>query len=159
MNLSPKFGPLVAELLSGLTALFLVYIHLHGLSFTGIEELPSGAIIPLAVLAWISGTFFDVIRNLFVEWFLDHIANEKVNWDFFFKGDRERLENLESYFWSFYLLDSDMAIAIFFATVLTIFIPHGFLDLRWRCGCVLVALVFAWDAISLRKEIKGHIAL
>jgi len=172
MNLSPKVGPLVAELLSGLTALFLVYIHLHGISFGGIENLPSGAFLPLAVLAWISGTFFDLIRNLFVESFLDCVArrfgrlgvvtslvgSEELNWAFFFNGDRDRLANLESYFWSFYLLDFDMAIAILLAILLTIFIPNGFLDIKWRVGLVVVALLFAFDAISLRKEIKGLIS-
>jgi len=159
MNLSPKVGPLVAELLSGLTGVFLIYIHLHGLSFKGIEDLPSGGIILLAVLAWISGTFFDVVRNLLFESVLDYITDEELNWSFFFKGDRERLANLESYFWSFYLLDADMMIAILLATLLSIFIPHGFLDLGWRFGLVSVALVFGFDAISLRKEIKGLISL
>lgn len=156
MNLAPKVGPLVAELLSGLAALLLIYFHVHGFSFEGIENLPSGAIILLAALAWISGTFFDLIRNLF-EWVWDcpWITRQKLNWRFFFSGPPEHLANLEHYFWSFYLLDADMAIAILLSLLLSrVFIPNGHLDLLWSLGFAFVAVLFAVDVILLRIEIK-----
>jgi hypothetical protein len=107
-------------------------------------------------LAWISGTFFDLIRNL-LEWVWDcrWIATQKLNWRFFFNGEPERLANLEHYFWSFYLLDADMAIAILLSLLLSrVFIPNGCLNLPWKLGLAFVAAMFAFDATLLRIEIK-----
>jgi hypothetical protein len=119
MNLGPKIGPLVAELLSGIIALLIIYIAIHGLTFAGIDELSNGAIVVLGFLSWILGTFFDVLRNL-LEWLWDR--RYPLNWAFFFRGDQGRLENLEHYFWSFYILDADVAISILFSVVVSVFI-------------------------------------
>src|SRR5271169_42938 len=113
MNFGPKAGPLVAEFLSGVAFLVLVYFDLHGFSFKEIDELSSGAIVLLVLVAWILGTFFDLISYL-MEWVWDSecLTTHAFHWAFFFRGDKDRLANLEHYFWSFYLLDADMAIAI-----------------------------------------------
>jgi hypothetical protein len=58
MNFAPKVGPLVAELLSGVTALLIIYFDFHGFSFKEFDELTSGAIVVLVIIAWIIGTFF-----------------------------------------------------------------------------------------------------
>jgi hypothetical protein len=50
MNLAPKVGPLVAELLSGVAFLLVVYLELHGLSSKGIDELSNGAIVVLVLV-------------------------------------------------------------------------------------------------------------
>jgi hypothetical protein len=47
MNLGPTVGPLVAELLSGIIALLIIYVATHGLTFAGIDELSNGAIVAL----------------------------------------------------------------------------------------------------------------
>jgi hypothetical protein len=161
MNFAPKVGPLVAELLSGVTALLIIYFDFHGLSFKGFDELTSGAIIVLVVIAWIIGTFFDVVRNHF-EWAWDSrwFAEHELNWAFFFRGDEKRLANLDQYFWSFYVLDADMALAIVLSLtfsvcmlVMKIIVARRYIWLIWGL-LLLVAALFANDACLLRREIK-----
>jgi hypothetical protein len=160
MEFAPKVGPLVAELLSGVAALLIFYYDFHGLSFKGIDQLTSGAIVVLVLLAWILGTFFDLIRNQ-LEWIWDcsHFTTNKLNWGFFFRGDEKRLAHLEHYYWSFYLLDADMAIAIFGSfTVSTLFVRTESVSwhMWWIWGLLLfAALLFANDARLLRREIKA----
>jgi len=161
MNLAPVVGPLVAELLSGFTALLLGYFDLYGFHFEKLREVPNAGILILILFAWILGTFFDLSRNLLenlwdCHWFVRH----ELDWDFFFHGDDKRLANLEHYFWSFYLLDADMAVAIFF------FLLLGRAILSQTIGqaqtyptgphVILFAIgaMFAVDAMLLRWEIK-----
>ena len=161
MNFAPKVGPLVAELLSGVISLLIIYFGFHGFSLDQIDKLTGGAIAVLVLLAWILGTFFDLIRNL-LEWVWDsqYLANHPLNWTFFFRGDKDRLSNLEHYFWSFYLLDADVAIAILISVILSpcILLIAGriIIGLKWGAWIVLllIALLFANDARLLRREIK-----
>jgi len=162
MNLAPKVGPLVAELLSGVSFLLIAYLAVHGVSFAGIDELSSGAIVVLVVLAWIIGTFFDLVRNL-LEWVWDSpsFTEHPLNWRFFFSGKQSELENLEHYFWSFYILDADMAIAILLSVILSPFIAYAkggktpcYLWVIWLL-LVGIACLFIIDARLLRTEIKG----
>jgi hypothetical protein len=161
MNLAPKVGPLVAELLSGITALLIIYVAIHGLTFAGIDQFSNGAIVVLVLLAWILGTFFDLMRNL-LEWVWDaeRFTNHPLNWAFFFWGQRDRLEKLEHYFWSFYILDADMAIAIllsvFFSPFLRRFYAGSIACYMWVLWLLLLVItfLFANDARLLRREIK-----
>jgi hypothetical protein len=161
MEFAPKVGPLVAELLSGAAALLIFYYDFHGLAFKGLDELTSGAIVVLIVLAWILGTFFDLIRNQLESiWDCHHLTTHELNWGFFFRGDEKRLAHLEHYYWSFYLLDADMAIAIALSLMFSVcilhlqIIPvHGHMFFIWGL-LLIVASLFAIDAASLRWEIK-----
>jgi hypothetical protein len=159
MDLTPKVGPLVAELLSGVTALLILYFDFYGLSFKAIDELTSGAIVVLVLLAWVLGTFFDLIRNL-LEWFWDCrlFTTHQLYWTFFFRGDEKRLANLQHYYWSFYLLDADMAIAIFVSLTFSILFVRTEM-LSWHMlptwGLLAFGLLFAVDAGLLRHEIKA----
>lgn len=153
MNFAPKNGPLVAELLSGGIALLFVYFDFHGFSFQEIK-LSSSAIILLVLIAWVLGTFFDMVRNLF-EWCLEYrFPRYKLNWEFFFCGDKDRLENLEHYYWSFYLLDADTAIAILLSAIVRPFIKT--VAIRWYLWVIWIGigLLFALDALLLRSEIR-----
>ena len=153
MNFAPKTGPLVAELLSGVVALLFVYFDFHGLSVPEVK-LTSGAIILLILIAWVLGTFFDMVRNLF-EWCLEyHFPRYKLNWDFFFCGNKDRLENFDHYYWSFYILDADMAIAILLSVIVRPFTKT--VAIRWYLWVIWigVGLLFAFDALLLRCEIR-----
>jgi hypothetical protein len=161
MNFAPKAGPLVAELLSGVTALLIIYFDFHGLSFKEFDELTAGAIAVLVVIAWIIGTFFDALRNL-LEWVWDcsRFTERELNWDFFFRGDERRLANLDQYYWSFYLLDMDMAIAIVLSLVASAcFLTAKMIPAHWYSWVIwglllLAAVFFEIDGMSLRWEIK-----
>jgi hypothetical protein len=163
MNFAPKVGPVVAELLSGIAALLIMYLAIQGPTFSWIDSLSSGAIAVLVLIAWILGTFFDLIRN-HLEWIWDskHFTPEELNWSFFFRGDAARLANLEHYFWSFYMLDADMAIAILLSVSSSPLIAlrlrrvpiPGYMCFIWLL-LLLAALLFANDARRLRYEIKA----
>lgn len=101
----------MAELLSGFTILLLAYFDLKGLNFGPLRCLPGLGIAAIVLLAWIFGTFFDLLRNI-LEWVLDFCPRMRISWDFFFEGDEQKLANLDRYFYSFYMLDADMAIRL-----------------------------------------------
>jgi hypothetical protein len=97
-----------------------------------------------------------------LEWVWDwtRLTEHELNWAFFFRGDERRLANLDQYFWSFYLLDADIVLAIIFslvASVCMIFFKiiavRSYSCLIW--GLLLFAAVcFVSDAFFLRREIK-----
>jgi hypothetical protein len=161
MNFAPKTGPIVAELLSGFTALLLAYFDLHGFSFQELHNLQGLDVIVIILIIWLLGTFIDVLRNLLEHlWDCRWFVNEDLNWDFFFHGEQGKLNNLDNYFWTFYVLDADLAIAI----LLFLFLGRQLLymtlgearEFGWQIKVILsfVAALFAFDARSLRGEIK-----
>jgi hypothetical protein len=161
MNLAPTVGPLVAELLSGFTVLLLAYFDLYGFHFDKLKEVPNAGFVVLVLLAWILGTFFDLIRNLVEHlWDCHWLTKSELNWAFFFNGDEKRLANLEHYFWSFYILDADLVVAIVFFLLLgrwilcaTVGQAHTY-PTSLHVILLVIAAMFAWDAMLLRSEIK-----
>ena len=65
------------------------------------------------LVSWVVGTFYDAFRNL-LEGLWDNLCNNKweVNWDFFFKGEPEKVHKLEEYYYAYYTLDANLAIGI-----------------------------------------------
>lgn len=160
MNFTPKVGPLVAELLSGFAVLLLGYfaIYQNGQVPPALHGNAAAAIGIFAILAWLLGTFFDMLRNRIVEWALDECYS-KIYWDFFFTGSAEKLANLEHFFFSFYMLDADMAIGLFLFVAIGPYVvsdlgltPH--VSIVFRGVLLIIAGLFAWDAHGLRCEIK-----
>jgi len=162
MNFAPKVGPLVAEILSGFAVLLLGYFAISrgdNIPLT-LHDTPAAAISIFALLAWLLGTFFDVLRNL-----LEHILDcfSKINWEFFFEGSPEKIANLEHYFFSFYMLDADMTIGLVAFFALGRSVVTDILGAKWSLPSTvyilipIVAAVFALDAICLRFEIKNCI--
>lgn len=171
MNFTPKVGPLVAELLSGFTVLLLSYLALYNnpllLGYLGrtnplasaLHDNLAAAIGIFFLSAWLLGTLFDVLRNL-LEHVWDCLFKPPLNWEFFFYGNAEKLASLEHYFYSFYILDADMAIAIALfigvgPSILSTMI--GAVSLRFWIRYILLPIlgaIFALDAACLRYEIK-----
>jgi hypothetical protein len=76
----------------------------------------------------------------------------KVNWPFFFSGDKEDVEKLRRSFFDYYVFDANLA---FPALCFTIWrLRLGSLGLA--IAGVAVAALLIWDARSLRKEIAEH---
>lgn len=162
MNFIPKAGPLVAEILSGSAVLILGYfaITYGGQVPPTLHENLAAAISMFALLAWLLGTFFDAVRNI-LEGIWGRLS--PVQWDFFLHGASEELANLDHYFFSFYMLDADLAIG------LSLYLVFGWYFIREVLGqevhlpgaiyvvLAIVVLVFAADARSLRCEIKKYI--
>ncbi len=97
--------------------------------------------------AFFLGSLFDAIRNLF-----DSVIDckDRIWWDFFFKGEKEKVEQMDGYYFSYYQFDANAAIASFI--LVPVFICTG---LSWfsLIPAVVGVICFA-DAVSLRKEIK-----
>jgi flagellar biosynthesis protein FliQ len=161
MNFGPKIGPLVAELLSGLVALFVIYIDYYGLTLCGVQRLSTVPIILLLLGAWILGTLVDALRNILEELLLDHL--QPLDWAFFFRGEEKLLANFEHHLWSFYILDLDMTIAIalgcFLTQVLRFLEPAAIRSDSALAWVVLLAaaIIFAFDGFLLRREIKQRL--
>jgi len=161
MNLAPTVGPLVAELLSGFTVVLLAYFDLCGFHFEKLKDLPSAGLVVLVLLAWVLGTFFDLIRNLFEHvWDCSWFAERPLDWEFFFRGDEKELAKLEHYFWSFYILDADMVVAILSFLMLGRWVLSMTIGQAQTYSPILhlilfaIAMLFALDAMLLRWEIK-----
>lgn len=162
MNFVPKAGPLVAEILSGSVILILGYFAIaYGEPAPLIlHENPGIAVSLFALMAWLLGSFVDAVRNLLEELW-DRRA--PIRWDFFFHGQSDEIANLDHYFFSFYMADADLAIAILLYLILgrplTSYVLGQRADFPWVVYIMLliVALVFARDARSLRSEIKEYI--
>lgn len=105
--------------------------------------------------AWITGTFFDAVRNgIIEEW------SKELNWDFFFYAEKDKVAQFEEYWWAYYQLDADLVIAIVFFNV-TLLILHfcfGLALISWwpwlMAITILAAIVFARDAWILREDIR-----
>ncbi len=113
--------------------------------------------------AWVIGTFFDAFRNGIIEYLIEHLFKKaEINWDFFFRGKREKVAQLEEYFYAYYQLDTNMAIATFFFFICSALLHYCWcMPLpTWREWLMLIAcslvvsVIFARDAYDLRKEIK-----
>lgn len=159
MNFAPKVGPLVAELLSGFTALFLGYFLLP-YKFE-LHAKPGIALPAFAISAWILGTFIDALRNLAIESLLDNWW--RIDWKFFIHGNREHVAGVEEYFFSFYRIDMDMAAAILLFLILGPFIPYLFLNgpvvcypIRTGLALVVPTVLFFVDAGLLRSEVRRY---
>lgn len=159
MNFAPKVGPLVAEFLSGSTALLLGYFLLP-YKFDLHSE--AGFAIPaFALLAWILGTFVDAVRNLAIESLFD--VWWEIEWKCFIHGNREHIAGIEEYFFSFYRIDMDMALAILLFLVAGPFIPYVFLSghvaylsLGTSIAVALPMVVLFSDAVLLRNEVRKY---
>ena len=163
MNFAPKAGPLVAELLAGFTILLLAYFLFprHPI------ELPTdqSALIVSAftVVAWLLGTFIDATRNLVMEHVLDWIPPLRINWSFLVYSEQEKIARIDEYFFAFYRIDMDMAIALALflvasRRVLSIFVQQSVGYYPPRVGLILwlATLIFFSDGLCLRHEIKEY---
>lgn len=115
-------------------------------------------------MAWLLGTFIDALRNLVVEHIWDWIPSQKVNWKFFVHGEATKVANCEKYFFSFYMVDVGMTVAIvLFLSVLPKVLsivtsqPVPPYSLAKHVLLIVIALVFGLDAFSLRKEIRDYV--
>jgi hypothetical protein len=177
MNLGATTGPLVAELLSGLVLLLLSYFDQNGYSLELLRKLTNPEIAVLILIGWLLGTFIDALRNLSEHlwdwhWLWNRLHTvfgwrwlkpAEINWNFFFRCTGKKLENLERYYWAFYILDADIAIAMMLFVVLNcvcrwrhFYGPFSAFKFGFETELLLLGIagVFAIDAGSIRREIR-----
>lgn len=108
------------------------------------------------VLPFASGQLIDCFRNSVLEDCMDKRWQE-VNWDFFFKADKEKLEKLRRSFFDYYVFDINLAIPSFFFSLWRL-VEWIWGPWHWvQCICGLgITFLLVWDARSLRIEIAKH---
>jgi|GEM_PF-5370008 hypothetical protein len=164
MNLSLKPNPLIALWVPGmalLIAIFLFSPSYYNLISNQNISLSVGTVtiimIAGSILGFIIGEVLDSIRDLLEGYCYDKIchATHEINWDFFYNGTKDEVENLEEWYFTYYELDSNLYIGIIVLFVLgccgLISIPNIFIVLL-----SLVFIILFWDSMILRGEIKKH---
>jgi SET domain len=108
--------------------------------------------------SWVIGTLIDAIRNAIAEHVADRWSKEPLNWDFFVTGDREKVAQLDEYYFAYYQAKANYAIglSIFFIYVIVCSVFYPMTRLVWipSTGAAFLLVVCIFDAVSLRGEIK-----
>jgi hypothetical protein len=164
MNQTLRPQPQLAEVLPGaLTlALFLLLINDHYLETFNYVSAPTTGAGLLALLgaaflfaSWIFGTLLDTIRNGVVENIADWWCKPALNWEFFVKGDHEKVNPTGRVFLC--ILSSKSQLYYWRVAVIAIslfWFPTGNIGRVAFVGMIFVFIFCAIDAISLRSEIK-----
>jgi hypothetical protein len=170
MDTTIKPRPLIGEILPGFTVLGLFLFsyfraHLDHLDQLIILIKDHSTIIILAsglvfILSWIIGDFFDALRETLIERIFD--CWQPLWWDFFFQGKREKVDQVEDYYYSYYevSINFTVAIVIFIICEPLFYCTSAFIKpLPWYINLILfvVAIVFFLDARTLRCEIKKNL--
>lgn len=103
----------------------------------------------LAVIAFVLGQILDAFRDSFWEWLWDYVW--PLDWGFFFSGESSKIDNLEAWYFTYYVLDTNFFLGLVPVAILELFSaarPPFLLPLT-----VAGMAIFLVNAISLRKEI------
>jgi len=164
--MNTKHKHLIAEILPG--ALFIgliayIYFKSHAGQFSMLVTARSVNLIVSSGIAFVAallvGNFLDAVRNVMEEYLWDKLY--PLNWDFFFEEPYTKVQQLEDYYFSYFKFDCNICYCIILFFVLegmSMMFPFNV------CVCVLpwyinpalliIGLVFALDARSLRKEMR-----
>ena len=162
MNFSLKPNPLIAVWLPGFTtlcALILFGYHDEMSSYLN-QSLSSGIVAALSFVAivfgFVVGELLDSVRDL-VEHLCDRLFPRiAINWDFFVSGEKQKVENLEEWFFTYYELDANLALGIL--TVLCLPCLSSVVIASWiRLLLIVLFLIFSLSAILMRGEVKKEI--
>lgn len=143
MDIHPK--ALICEILSGFTLLGLIlwsYFQVHPVQLNWMLSPPPN-VSPIIVgfsavgffVSWIIGRFIETTRDGLVErlfdWFSRMFSGERLNWDFFFNTDREKVEQLNDWYYSYYCLDINFVIGIIFFFIIEL--------MAWQTRCEFIS--------------------
>ncbi len=166
MNQTLRPQPHLGEVLPGALTLGLLLLLIFDHDPNGFSNLwaPTTGAGFLAILAggflfasWILGTLIDTFRDGVIENIAD--CKQPMNWTFFVLGDRDQINQLDEYFFSYYKATVNYAVSIFiFVLAAVIFYLTGLIACTtWFVVIWFVALLLfticVWDRMSLRREI------
>lgn len=172
MNFPFKDYPLIGHWVPGFVVVLIISLSVYtwGLGdlaeaaegFTQISVFFSG--LAFIVIPFVVGQFLDSIRDLLIEYIWDRDPKRRVNWDFFCYGGTDKLKNLEQYYFIYYVFNWNLALGIIVSIILFFFLwCLSFIQLP-PCEWIFLGLgiatfgllVFIWDAVNLRDEIRRH---
>jgi hypothetical protein len=167
MNIRPR--PLMCEILSGFTLFGLLLWSYFRANPTRLDWIlhPPSNISPIIVgfsavgflVSWIIGNFLNMFRNL-LEHLIDRLSSEPLNWDFFLKAEREKVDQLYDYFYSYYCLDFNFALGIVLLFISEVWLPLPLMLNLILLG-VLIALIISAgiSRCEIKRLIKNRISL
>jgi hypothetical protein len=166
MNFSLKPNPLIALWLPGTLLVIIIvwtcpYITIQdknipklfydywGSLNVGIASL---IIFILSLIGFMAGELLDSFRDIIEELILDKFEQYKINWDFFFEGDKEKITNLEEWYYTYYELDFNSVIAILFIIFLKVITV---IQISWIIILILIIpiAIMLTDMKIMRGEI------
>jgi uncharacterized membrane protein len=155
MNVSFKPSPVLAIWVPGFSLAVFVLLSLNrwealSLSQTSLPEFGVWRAIIVVVLSFVVGQFLDAVRDVLLENFVFDKFCGTVKWQFFFEAPKEKLENLEEWFYTWYELDANLFVGLIIAMLLCAFGKVPANRLTWVL-MVAGALFFFVDALELRK--------
>ncbi len=167
MNQTLRPQPQLGEVLPGALTLGLLLVLLYdhdpdALSYLWAPTTGAGLLAILAgaflFASWIFGTLLDTIRNGVVENVVDGCSKQPLNWDFFVLGDRDKVTQLDEYFFAYYQAKANYALgAVIFlllAASYWLFYPTGLIVRVTSCVAAVLLVLCIADSVSLRSEIK-----
>jgi hypothetical protein len=122
MNLSLRPHPLIAHWVPGVVLVVTALLAYSRWSvsttlamFAGDASKATVSVLVLSIAAFVVGEILDAVR--------DCVADENVNWDFFFdEPSEEKVERLNNYYFTYFVLERNLSSAL--AVSLLIFVVH-----------------------------------
>ena len=137
-----------------LTMIFLIDQQNSGAIARFVEGLHLNASIAALIMAsggFVVGNFLDVLRD-FGEEIWDHLLGRKIEWDFLLEADPDKVQRLEDYHFTYYVLSTNLTIAFMITMIADRWCPIHFP--YWGWWLILAAtIVFGIDAIRIRGDI------
>jgi hypothetical protein len=159
MNFSLKPHQLIAHWVPGFVVAFLIACVVRLVNDWPLGPLlSSGPIFLLAVAAFIVGQLIDAIRNNWIEgwgWWKSK-SSVDVDWDFFFRCQDQRLENLDNFYYVYYLFDVNVLIAVALSVIIVVF---GMIIGALANNSVVMNLPSTISHASLREWVASLAAL
>lgn len=169
MNFPFKDYPLIGHWVPGFVVVLVISLSVYNWGLGDLAEAAEGlrdlsmffSGLAFIVIPFVVGQFLDSIRDL-LEYIWDRNPKCLINWDFFFYGGKDKLKNLEQYYFIYYVFNCNLALGTILSIIL-FFVLWGlsFIQLPSREGlCVGLGiaavglLFFIWDAVKLRGEIR-----
>lgn len=107
------------------------------------------AVLSIVVGAFLVGELLDATRDLILEHILDKF--QPLRWSFFSSEDMNKIENFKTSYFTYYVFDWNISMALLVVAVLAIFNSAP----AWTYVVLAIPFViFVFNAIRLRSEMK-----
>jgi hypothetical protein len=163
MNFALKPNTIISHLLPGaffLTAVATMLFIANPPWLSTVRELAASLIAVLGIVAFFAaltvGLIIDAVRHL-GEPIWDRLCKTDKEgrwWDFFVVGEENHLENLIEFYYSYYVFDANLFIAVILSYLMLVIynLPKPSIDIL--IIIFVISLILFFDAIILRNEIR-----
>ncbi|MHB8302710.1 MAG: hypothetical protein ACYDC6_07745 [Acidobacteriaceae bacterium] len=112
------------------------------------------AVLSIVVAAFLVGEVLDAVRDLLLENILDRF--QPLKWEFLASGETDKIENFKSYYFTYYVFDWNVSLALAIAAGLAISMSAPY----WTYAVLGIPfIIFVVNAFQLRGEMKPLMVL